>query len=86
MELKDTRNLHTSVEIGVIPVSERNDPKIIKFTIYYFHPKKMRPIQILGVKNAYKNKNIIFGSVFYFRLAKYLAVLRRKLGIFARTG
>ena len=40
MELKDTRNLHTSVETRVTPVSERNDPKNHKVYDILFPPKE----------------------------------------------
>ena len=64
MELKDTRNLHTSVEMGVTPVSERNDPKNQKAYDILFPPKEDEANPNIGSKNAYKNHNkIIFGSV-----------------------
>ena len=64
MELKDTRNLHTSVEMGVTPVSERNDPKNQKVYDILFPPKEDEANPNIGSKNVYKNHNkIIFGSV-----------------------
>ncbi len=64
MELKDTRNLTTSVEMGVTPVSERNDPKNHKIYDILFPPKEDEADLNIGNKNAYKShNNIIFSSV-----------------------
>ena len=64
MELKDTRNLHTSVEMGVTPVSESNDQKNHKVYDILFPPKEDKANLNIGSKNANKNHNkIIFGSV-----------------------
>ena len=64
MELKDTRNFHTSVEIDVTPVSQRNDPKNHKVYDILFPPQEDEAIPNVGSKNAYKTHNkIIFGSV-----------------------
>ena len=64
MELKDTRNLHTSVEMGVTPVSESNDPKNHKVYDILFPPKEDEGNPNNGSKNAYESHDkIIFGSV-----------------------
>ena len=64
MELKDTKNLHNSVEIGVTPVSERNDLKNHKVYDILFPPKEDETDPNIWSKNSYKNNNkIIFGSV-----------------------
>ena len=64
MELKDIRDLGASVEMGVTPVSERNDPKNQKVYDILFPPKEDEANPNIGSKNVYKNHNkIIFGSV-----------------------
>ena len=64
MELKDTRNLPSSVEMGVTPVSERNDSKNHKVYDILFPPKEDDANPNIGNKNAYKShKKIIFSSV-----------------------
>ena len=64
MELKDTRNLHTLVEMGVKPVSERDDPKNHKVFDILFPPKEDEANPDFGSKNTYKNNNkIIFNGV-----------------------
>ena len=64
MELKDTRNIYTSVELGVTPVSERNDPKNHKVYDILFPPKEDETNPNIGSKNAYKShNNIIFSGV-----------------------
>ena len=64
MEVKDTRNLHTSVEMGVTPVSERNDPKSHKVYDILFPPKEDEANPNIWSKSTFKNHNkITFGSV-----------------------
>ena len=64
MELKDKSNLKTPVEMGVTPVSERNDPKNHKVYDILFSPKENETNSNIGSKNAYKDHNkITFGSV-----------------------
>ena len=64
MELKNTRNLHTSVEVGVKAVSEKNDQKNQKIYDIIYPPKEDEANPNIGSKNPYKNYNkIIFGSV-----------------------
>ena len=64
MELKDTRNLDSSLEMGVSPVSESNDPKNHKVYDILFQPKEDEANSNIGSKNAYESNNkIIFGSV-----------------------
>ena len=64
MELKDTSKLNTSVEMGVTPVSERNDPKNHKVYDILFPPKENEADLNIGTKNADKSyRKIIFGSV-----------------------
>ena len=64
MELKDTRSLHTSVEMGVTPVSERNDPKNHKVYDILFQPKEDEANPNIESKNGYKIHNkILFGNV-----------------------
>jgi hypothetical protein len=64
MELKDTSKLNTSVEMGVTPVSERNDPKNHQVYDILFPPKEDEAHPNIESKNAYKSHNkIIFGSV-----------------------
>ena len=64
MELKDTSKLNTSVEMGVTPVSERNDPKNHQVYDILFPPKEDEANPNIESNNAYKSHNkIIFGSV-----------------------
>ena len=64
MELKDTRSLHTSVEMGVPPVSERNDPKSHKVYGILFPPKEDDTNTNIGAKNTFgSHDKIIFGNV-----------------------
>ena len=64
MELKDTSNLPTSVEMGVTPVSERNDPKNHKVYDILFPPKEDEADANIGSKNTHISHNkIIFSSV-----------------------
>ena len=65
MELKDTRNLDASIEMGVTPVSESNDPKK-NHKVYdiLFPPKEDEANPNIESKHANKSHNkIIFGSV-----------------------
>ena len=54
MELKDTRNLHTSVEMGVTPVSERSDPKNHKVYGILFPPKEDEVSPFTESKDTHK--------------------------------
>ena len=64
MELKDTSKLNTSVEMGVTPVSERNDPKNHKVYDILFRSEQDAINPNIGSGNSYKSHNkIIFGSV-----------------------
>ena len=64
MELKDTRNVHTSVRTGMTPVSERNDSENHKVYDILFSPKEDEVNPNIGSKNAYENNNkIIFNGV-----------------------
>ena len=62
MELKDTRNLHTSVKKGVTPVSERSDPENHKVYDILFPPKEDEANPNIVSKNAYENNN---KNIFY---------------------
>ena len=64
MELKDTRNLHTSVDMGAPPVSKRNDSKNHKAYDILFPSEESEVNPNIESKNAYKSHNkSIFGSV-----------------------
>ena len=64
MEIKDTKTLPSSVEIGFTPVSGRNDTN--KQTVYdiIFPPKEDEVNSYTESKNTHKGyENLKFGSV-----------------------
>ena len=64
MELKDTRNLDTSVDKGITPVSESNDPKNHKVYDILFRSEQDAINPNIGSGNSHKSHNkIMFGSV-----------------------
>ena len=64
METVDTKNLPTSVEIGVTPISKRNDSKKQRVYDIIFPPKEDQANPNTEIKNTHKGYDTLpFGGV-----------------------
>ena len=64
MELKDTRNISAPVEIGVEPVSERNDTNNRRVYDIIFPSKEYEANPIIDSKDTFKDhEKLIYSGV-----------------------